>query len=257
MTTDRQMIELQDVRFAYGGGDETLKDISFELGGGHCLALMGNNGAGKSTLLRCLNKILAPKGGRITVCGRELAAMRRGEVARTMAYVEQHNSAARFTVFDAVLLGRRPYIRMEPTAHDLEVVKNAILRLGLEELELRQIDELSGGELQKVVIARALAQEPQVLLLDEPTSNLDIYNQHEVMKLVREIAVKDGILVVVVIHDLNLAVQHCDRFLFIKDGRVFRFGDRSILTAETISQVYNVKARVVEVGGHTVVLVDT
>mgnify|MGYP000332091372 FL=1 len=146
---------------------------------------------------------------------------------------------------------------MEPTAHDLEVVKNAIRRLGLEELELRQIDELSGGELQKVVIARALAQEPQVLLLDEPTSNLDIYNQHEVMKLVREIAVKDGILVVVVIHDLNLAVQHCDRFLFIKDGRVFRFGDRSILTAETISQVYNVKARVVEVGGHTVVLVDT
>ena len=80
MTTDRQMIELQDVRFAYGGGEETLKDISFELGGGHCLALMGNNGAGKSTLLRCLNKILAPKGGRITVCGRELAAMRRGEL---------------------------------------------------------------------------------------------------------------------------------------------------------------------------------
>lgn len=249
------MIRADNIRFSYASGGEILRDISFSLDAGHCLALLGNNGAGKSTLLRCLNKILVPS-GKIVICEKDLSQMRRNEIAKITAYVEQKNDAAHFTVFDSVLLGRMPYIRMEPTAEDYRIVKDVIWRLGLQEFELRAIDELSGGELQKVMLARALAQQPKVLLLDEPTSNLDIYNQHEVMKLVCEIAKTDQILAIVVIHDLNLAVQHCDRFLFIKDGEVYRYGDHSILTSKTISDVYHVNARVATIDRHTVILVD-
>ena len=251
------MMTVEHLNFSYRCGRQILHDVSFEARSGECLAILGNNGAGKSTLLKCFSHILKPQSGSVRVDGAELLTMSHGEMARNVAFVAQNPPASHLTVYDMLLLGRKPYMKWGATAEDYRLVDEMLSALGLEDMAVRPMDRLSGGEQQKIMLARALVQQPKVLLLDEPTSNLDIYNQHEVMKLVREIAVKDGILVVVVIHDLNLAVQHCDRFLFIKDGRVFRFGDRSILTAETISQVYNVKARVVEVGGHTVVLVDT
>jgi len=250
------MIEAEKLEFAYHSRHKVLRNITFDLGAGHCLALLGNNGAGKSTLLKCLNRILEPKAGIIVVSGQNVFKMKRNEIAQCMAYVDQHNEVSELTVFDAVLLGRKPYIKMEPTEDDIAIVRDVIHRMELEDYALRYINELSGGELQKVVLARALAQQPKVLLLDEPTASLDLYNQHEVMRTVSEIAKKDNILVIVVIHDLNLAVRYCDRFLFVKDGSVYRFGDSSIITDEVVSTVYGIRVKIRTIDGQTLVIVQ-
>ena len=241
------MIEAKDLRFTYRCGRKALSDVSFDLGPGHCLAMLGNNGAGKSTLLKCLNRILTPESGVVTVSGQNISKMKRNEIARKMAYVEQHNEASQLTVFDAVLLGRKPYIKMEPSEEDIEIAQKAIGRMELESYALRYVNELSGGELQKVVLARALTQQPDVL---------HIYNQHEVMRTVSEIAKKDNILVIVVIHDLNLAVRYCDRFMFVKDGEVYCYGDSSVLTDEVVSEVYRVPVKIHNVDGQTIVVVQ-
>jgi iron complex transport system ATP-binding protein len=250
------MITARDLAFSYRNGGNTLSGMSFTLEPGHCLALLGNNGAGKSTLLKCLNRILEPQSGVVEVCGLDVRELTRNRIAKRMAYVSQHNCAARLTVFDSVLLGRKPFIKMNPTEDDLRITESAIARMGLRDYTLRYTDELSGGELQKVVLARALAQQPHVLLLDEPTSNLDLCNQHEVMKLVSGIAKADHIAVVIVIHDLNLAARYCDRFLFMKNGTVYQYGDSSIITDRLISEVYNIPARVTEIAGRKLILVE-
>lgn len=250
------MISAKDIAFSYPRSEEILHQISFDLGAGHCLALLGNNGAGKSTLIKCLNRIHNPKSGRIVVAEQDVQKMRRVDIAKTMAYVAQQSEGEQLTVFDAVLLGRKPYIKMEPTADDLRITREALDRLDLGDFALRYTDELSGGELQKVVLARALAQQPKVLLLDEPTSNLDLHNQHEVLSVVSKIAREDQISVVVIIHDLNLALRYCDRFLLVKDGYVYDYGDESVITSKAIEDVYKIKAQIVEVLGRKMVAVE-
>lgn len=249
------MIDVEHVTFSYSKTKAVLKDIVFQQDGGHCLALLGNNGAGKSTLLNCLNRIILADGGTIQVCGQDLKKMKRNEIARNMAYVAQHTDVSQLTVFDSVLLGRKPYITVKPEKEDYEIVEATLKRLDLESFSLRYIDELSGGELQKVVLARALAQKPNVLLLDEPTSNLDLFNQHEVMQLAVDIARTDGILVIVVLHDLNLALRYCDRFLLIKDGSVYSYGDHEIITEKAISDIFNVSASIITLNGQKLVVV--
>ncbi|MBC7335865.1 MAG: ABC transporter ATP-binding protein, partial [Clostridia bacterium] len=182
--------------------------------------------------------------GTILVEEKDLAALGRREVARRLGYVAQRHESTRFTVFDAVLLGRKPHIKWGPTARDLEIVRNVLQALGMEELSLRYLDELSGGELQKVVIARALAQEPRVLLLDEPTSNLDLKNQFEVLRIVKEAARERNIAVVVVMHDLNLALRFADKFLLLKNGTIFACGGMEVVTPENIAGVYGVRVAV-------------
>ena len=183
----------------------TLKDVSFGLNGGEFMAILGNNGAGKSTLLKCINRILKPRKGVVYLGEDRVSALTRMQVAQRIGYVAQRNEAGRFTVFDAVLLGRKPYIKWDVGQEDIEIVDDVLKRMGLNHLVLRYLDELSGGELQKVVIARALVQEPDVMLLDEPTNNLDLKNQIEVLKIVKETVANRGIAAVVVMHDINLA----------------------------------------------------
>lgn len=249
------MIETRSLSFAYRKSEKILSEISFSLDGGHFLALLGNNGAGKSTLMKCLNGILSIGEGVVFADGEDLYRMKRRRVAQTMAYVEQSNDATRLMVYDVVLMGRKPYITIGPTEEDLAIVEKALDRLKLKELSLRYIDELSGGELQKVIIARALAQEPKIMLLDEPTSNLDLFNQHEVMSIARDLAQTDGISVIIVIHDLNLALRYCDRFLLMKDGQVYRYGDASVVDSTSIYDVYSVKAEIADIHGQKMVIV--
>lgn len=250
------MLHVENVAFAYPKTEDILKQISFDLEVGHCLALLGNNGAGKSTLLKCLNLIHQYKAGVIVVQGKNVRDLSRGDIAKSMAYVAQQSEGSQLTVFDSILLGRKPYIKMNPTDKDLSIAQRAMERMGLERFALRYTDELSGGELQKVVLARALAQQPQIMLLDEPTSNLDLYNQHEVLRVVSEIAKTDGISVIVIIHDLNLALRYCDRFLLMQNGYVYGYGDESIITSEAIRDVYRVEAQLVDVQGRKMVVVD-
>ena len=245
------MIHAENVNFSYHTDESVLKAVCLKEEAGHCIALLGNNGVGKSTFLKCFNRILRPDSGTVLVENLNISKASRKEIALTLAYVEQHTSSGRLTVYDTVLLGRKPHMKMTPSEEDYSVVDNAIERLHLTDLKLRYTDELSGGELQKVMLARALAQQPKVLLLDEPTASLDIYNQHEVMKIAAGIASEDNMTVIIVIHDLNLALKYCDRFLLMHDGQSFD----SVITSENIKAVYGVNAVITEVDGNKIVIV--
>lgn len=248
------MIELQDISFSYGG-QPVLSGVSFSAQAGECVGILGNNGVGKSTLITCINRIRSPQSGEIRLDGRRVCAMSRIELARSVAYVAQKNEMSQTTVFDCVLLGRKPYIRWAACAEDLDLCAAMIRRVGLEELQLRSLEALSGGELQKVMLARALVQQPKVLLLDEPTSSLDPRNQYEMLDLVRQIAREQSITVLIVIHDLNLALRYCDRFYFLKDGHGYRYGGAEIVTPETIEEVYGIRADVVQLNDRKIVVI--
>ena len=248
------MIAVKNLEFSYSRGANILKNVEFDAKKGECIAVLGNNGAGKSTLIKCLNKILKPQSGVVTVDGIDIQSLKQYDIAKHMAYVAQKNDGYKFTVYDAVLLGRKPYIKFSPTEEDYKITEEIINRMGLSSFKLRYIDELSGGELQKVMIARALAQQPKVLLLDEPTSNLDLRNQYEVLKTVREIAKEDNISVIIIIHDLNLALRYCDRFLFVKDSSVYAYGGIEVMNSHNISSVYGMNVAVNSVQGINIVI---
>ena len=250
------MMEIKNLCYHYTGGPDVLKDISFSLEPGQFLAILGNNGVGKSTLLKCFNHILKPDNGAVLLDGEDLLKKSAREVARRVAFVSQSVPNTQMTVHDVVMLGRRPYMKWGFTEEDHAIVHDAMHRLDVEDMRGRFLNQLSGGEKQKVMLARALAQQPKVLLLDEPTSALDIQNQYQVLKLVREICHQDKIAAIVVIHDLNLALRFCDRFLLLKDGCIYRDGDRSVLDSTALKEVYGVTAKVVEIEGRHMVLVD-
>lgn len=250
------MMQVKNLSYHYKGGPEVLKDVSFDIEPGKFLAILGNNGVGKSTLLKCFNHILKPDAGQVLLDGENLLARSAREVAKQVAFVSQSVPNAQMTVHDVVMLGRRPYMKWGFTPDDHAIVHEAMHRLDVEDMRGRFLNQLSGGEKQKVMLARALAQEPKVLLLDEPTSALDIQNQYGVLGMVREICHKDNMMAVVVIHDLNLALRFCDRFLLLKDGQVYRHGDRGILDSTALKDVYGVAAKVVEIEGRHMVLVE-
>ncbi len=249
------MIELRDLSFAYGRSTApVLHNISFCLENGHVGAILGKNGAGKSTLLKCIDRILRPQSGSVLVDGKDVLSLSGPEMARQVAYVAQSARSSDLSVFDTVLLGRRPYIRWDVTAADREIVMALLAQLNLEPLMLRQLSQLSGGEAQKVLLARALAQQPRLLLLDEPTSNLDPRNQHEVMQLVQKIARDQNICVICVLHDLNLAVRYCDRFLLLKDHSVFDSGGPECLDPSRIEAVYDMHVHTIDYMGIPVIV---
>lgn len=249
------MIEIKDIAFSYPDGD-ILKGVGFTAQGGEIVGLLGNNGAGKSTFVTCLNRIRKPKRGSMMIDGQNAFQMSRNELARTVAYVAQKNELTHSTVFDCVLLGRKPYIKWSVSQEDLDICTRIMERVGLLEYQMRYVDELSGGELQKVMLARALVAEPKLLLLDEPTSNLDPKNQYEMMALVQELAKEQGFAVITVIHDLNLALRFCDKFYFLKAGEGYSFGGIDTVTAETLAAVYGIRAQVLDVSGRKTVIIE-
>lgn len=249
------MIEIKNLSFSYGS-TTILQNISFQVEPGECVGIMGNNGAGKSTLITCINRIRTPKAGQVLINGQDLRKLRRNALARKVAYVAQKNEMTNATVFDCVLLGRTPYIKWAVSQQDLDLCEQTIQLLGIGHLKLRNVDQLSGGEMQKVMLARALVQQPELLLLDEPTSNLDPRNQYEMMALVQKIAREKKIAVLIVIHDLNLALRYCDRFYFLKDQEGYSFGGIETITEETLHNVYGIKAEVVNIKGNHVIVIE-
>lgn len=231
-----------------------LANISFSVCKGSFLAVLGVNGAGKSTLLKCINRVLQPKQGAVFIQNTATAALSRREIAQKIGYVAQRQEQTGATVFDMVLLGRKPYIHWEASAHDLQTVREALNVLELGQYALRYLNELSGGEQQKVIIARALAQEPDLLLLDEPTSNLDLKNQLEVIRVIKKIIENSHIGAVVSMHDLNLAIRFADEFILLKDGVIFAAGGMEVMTADNISRVYSTPVKITDVEGIPVVV---
>jgi len=247
ITKVRGMVRLRisGVEFGYGS-EAVLKGISIEILQGEMLSIVGPNGAGKTTLLRCINRILKPRRGVIMINGQSIEEMSRREIAKKMGYVPQStHQVFPNTVFDVILMGRRPHFAWKCNEKDIEKVLETLKMLGIEHLAMRDITELSGGQQQKVFIARALAQEPEILLLDEPTSNLDIKHQLEVMNIIKSITNERGITAIMAIHDLNLASRYADRVIMMHEGRIFAVGSpEEVLTPENIREVYGVEAEV-------------
>ncbi|MFO7899638.1 MAG: ABC transporter ATP-binding protein, partial [Planctomycetota bacterium] len=233
-----------------------LRDVTFQVAEGELLAILGPNGVGKTTALKCINAILRPRAGAILLEDMDVLHARLGEIARAMSYVAQRVEPARLTAFDAVLMGRKPHLRGRASERDLTIVDAALRRLHLSDLALRYIDEMSGGELQKVAIARALVQEPRLLLLDEPTSSLDLKNQLEILSLVRRVVAEHHVAAIMTMHDLNTAFRFAHKFLLLKDGAVYAAGPVGEIRADLIEAVYGVPVELREHRGRPLVIPD-
>lgn len=240
-TTRAALVECDGVSFAYGP-IQALTDLSFSVTGGELFGLLGPNGSGKSTVVRLLSRVLRPLGGSVRFDGRDLGTYGREELARQIAVVPQESRIELpFSVLEVVLMGRSPHLEgfgLE-RARDVTIAYRAMEQTGVRALAAREVHELSGGERQRVILARALAQEPRLLLLDEPTAFLDIKHQVEVYDLVKALSRRDGLTVVAVLHDINLAALYCDRIALLKAGRVFCCGTPGeVLTYGHIKAVY-------------------
>jgi iron complex transport system ATP-binding protein len=237
------MLSVDGICFSYRK-HEVLKNISCSMNAGEVVSILGRNGSGKTTLLKTINGILKPQRGTVLVEGTPVFTMPSNEIAQTIGYVPQRSGGIRCTVFDAILLGRKPYIRWQVSSRDIEIVREIIEFMGLQEQILRDTSELSGGEFQKVLIARALAQEPKILLFDEPVNHLDIKNQIETLWHIREITNKLHIVTIIVIHDINLAMRFSDKYLLLKDGSVYAFGSREMMNEENIRAVFGIDVKI-------------
>ena len=242
------ILKVRGIGFSYNS-HPVLEDVTLDVGAHDILAILGPNGVGKTTLLRCLNAILRPGTGSVLIEGDDLLLLDRPAISRRIAYVPQRSESGRMSVFDAVLLGRKPHIRWDITNRDVAIVQGILERLDLTGLSLRYIDQISGGELQKVAIARALVQEPRVLLLDEPTSSLDLRNQIDILTLIQQVAREHAVAALMTMHDLNLAVRYATKFVLMKGGRIHAAGGEEIITPDIIREVYHVPVSVVRMHG--------
>jgi len=240
-------LQIQQVYFSYFDG-LVLHDINLSLRAGEMVGLLGPNGSGKTTLLKLASGILKPKQGEIKLGGSNLSQLSRKSIARSVAVVpQQFHMPFAFTTSEVVMLGRIPFIKAltGETAADRQAVAAAVELVGITELTQRRFDELSGGERQKITLAMALAQQPKLLLLDEPTVHLDISHQVDTLELVRSLNVEQGLTVIAAMHDLNLASLYFDRLILLKEGRISAEGTPAqILTEDTIREVFSASVRV-------------
>lgn len=231
------MLKVNRLSFQYGR-HRILNDVSFDVAYGTMLAILGPNGSGKTTLIRCIGSILKPQAGSVLLNDARIDSLSPERMARLVAYMPQRTEVSGLTVFDAVLLGRKPYMNWQPTAEDFEKVEQMLHRLELADKALRPIDRLSGGEMQKVSLARILVQEARLLLLDEPTSALDLKNRVEILSLLRQFIHERSLIGLLSIHDLNDALRFTDRLLLLKDGNLLADETPETLAEHVIESVY-------------------
>jgi iron complex transport system ATP-binding protein len=240
-------LTIQDLTFSYNK-TPTLNRIDLELRQGDMLGIAGPNGSGKTTLIKCMNRKLNPRAGTVLIGKTPLLTMKRKDIAKKIGVVPQVSSLSfPFSVYDLVMMGRYAHKgRFEnDTAHDQAVVSECLARTGLRQMIDRPVTELSGGEYQKVIIARALAQEPEILLLDEVTLHLDIHHQIEILDLIRRLCLENKLSAVMVLHDLSLAARYCTRMIMLKNGRIFASGKpEEVITTDNLRAVYRIEAEI-------------
>ena len=252
-------LDIDGVEFSYGS-TPVLKDVTVHLDGPMFVSILGPNGVGKSTLIHCINKILSPTGGTVMIDGRDVKDISVKEMAQEAGYVPYSaNDTFPLTVADTVLMGRHPHARWGTLDRDLDVVYGILDMLGIGDLAMRPFNELSAGQHQRVMLARGLAQEPRILLLDEPTSNLDIRHQIEVAKLLKRLTEEKGILTIMICHDINIASKYSDEIVLLSGGSVYAVGTPGdVITSENLREVYGVVAEVVDDDGRPhVILKDS
>ncbi len=247
------ILDIQNLSFRYKH-NLVIQEIGFTAEKGSLVAILGRNGAGKTTLLKCINHVLKSQTGTVLIEGIDTKTLRPLQLARKIGWVPQSGEISLMNVFDLVLLGRKPHFTWAPTKEDYQKVEEALTTIGIKSLALRPANQLSGGEFQQVQIARALAQDPKVILFDEPTSSLDIHNQYRLMSTIQMIIRQSSRLAVMAVHDLNMALRYCDKFILLKEGKVFACGGTEVITPSSIEAVYDIKTKVVEVENYPIVV---
>lgn len=239
-------LNIKDVTFAYSKKD-ILKNIGFSCNKGEVVSIVGPNGSGKTTFLKCINKILEAKSGTVELNGEDILKMRYEDVAKKIGYVPQmlkDNFSS--NVLDVVMMGRTPHIKWKIGDNDLEIVTRTMREMGIEHLAKEDYGSLSGGQRQKVLIARALVQQTDIYLLDEPISFLDIKNQIEVMEQAKKVAKEENKIVIMVIHELNMAKKYSDKIVLMESGTLVDYGPSDkVLNKENIKKVYDVDVNIV------------
>lgn len=249
------MLEIHDLRFRYGKRAPLVLDgVDLTLRGGEIGVVLGKNGSGKTTLFKNILGIQRPESGEIRFDGEDLLKMNRRRRARRVAYVPQSIHFGALSVFDTVLMGRVSYFGYKAGREDEEAVERILRDMRLEKLASRNVEQLSGGERQKIAIARALAQEPRLLVFDEPTGNLDIANEQLILAEARRLSREKGIAILTSLHDFNQALELGDRFFFMKDGKIARTGGAGIVTEAAIREVFGAEVRVVEIEGKKIII---
>lgn len=249
------MLKIENLHFNYGGSSrDVLRGANLELSEGQVGILLGKNGSGKTTLFKSLLGIVKPKKGSITFRGENLLKLNRLQRARRIAYVPQDIQFGDLSVFDSVLMGRISYFGIRAGKEDLESVEQLLKDMGLMELAHRNVTELSGGERQKIAIARAMAQEPQLMVFDEPTGNLDIQSEQLIIREAKKLAQQKNIAILASLHDLNQALALGDTFFFLKDGVVKYAGGREIFTPEVIKDIFDADVELLKMDGRTVIV---
>ena len=249
------MLEVKDLSFRYSRrAPLVLRGVSLSLENGSIGVLLAKNGAGKSTLFKVILGIHPPLAGEILFDGRDLLKLSRRERAKLIAYVPQSISFGAMSVFDTVLSGRVAYFGFRSGQEDEAVVWRILDEMGLAEFAARNVEELSGGERQKIAIARALAQEPRMLIFDEPTGNLDIANEQLIVQQAKKLAGEKGISILTSLHDLNQALSLGDRFFLMKNGVIRYAGDAAVMTADAICDTFDAQVRILEIEGKKIIV---
>ena len=249
------MLSVENLHFRYSKFSRPVLDgASLELKAGEIGILLGKNGSGKTTMFKNILGIHKPHKGQILFEGEDLLKMSRKDRARRIAYVPQDIRFGALTVFDSIMLGRISYFGLKSGEEDYQAVEKILKDMHLEDFAFRMVDELSGGERQKIAIARAMAQEPKLMVFDEPTGNLDIANEQLIIEEARKLAKEKNIAILSSLHDLNQALTFGDKFFFMKDGVVKYAGGREIITPEVVKDIFQVDVRIRQIDGQTVVL---
>ena len=249
------MLTINDLHFRYGKRSPIVLDgVYLTLRDGEIGVVLGKNGSGKTTLFKTILGIQKPESGSIRFDGEDLLKMKRQERARRIAYVPQSIHFGALSVFDTVLMGRVSYFGFKAGREDEEAVWQILRDMRLEDFAARNVEQLSGGERQKIAIARALAQEPRMLVFDEPTGNLDIANEQLIVEEARRVAREKSIGILTSLHDFNQALELGDRFFFMKDGKVLHAGGAEIVTAEVIREVFDAEVRVLEIEDKKIII---
>ena len=249
------MLNCENLHFAYSRtGKPVLRGATLELKQGQIGIVLGKNGSGKTTLFKNILGILKPKSGKVRIDDKNLAKLSRKERARRIAYVPQNIQFGELTVFDSILMGRISYFGFTAGPEDYAAVNKILADMQLTEFAGRNVEALSGGERQKIAIARAMAQAPQLMIFDEPTGNLDIANEQLIMEEAKKLSREKNITILCSLHDLNQALQFGDKFFLMKDGVVKYTGGKEVFTEEVIEDIWGIRMRIVQIDGQPVIL---
>ena len=249
------MLEIKNITFRYNRRAPLILDnINLTLEKGEIGILLGKNGSGKTTLFKNILGIEKPESGSILYDGKDLLRLSRRERAGYIAYVPQDIHFGDLTVYDTVLMGRMAYFGLRAGKEDEKITEKVLNDMGLTELASRNANELSGGERQKIAIARALVQEPKLLIFDEPTGNLDIANEQLILKEAKKVAKEKGIGILTSLHDLNQALDLGTKFFFIKEGKIVYSGGPEIVTKEVIKEIFNADVEIIEHDGRSIII---